>query len=39
VPKLGGHRVAVYGRRSAMEESQRAFLSVHGLDSEGLDRS
>ncbi|MBE0591514.1 MAG: hypothetical protein IH616_03845 [Gemmatimonadales bacterium] len=39
VPKLGGRRVAVYGRRSAMEESQRAFLSVHGLDSEGLDRS
>ncbi len=39
VPKLGGRRVAVYGRRSAMQESQRAFLAVHGLDSEGIDRS
>lgn len=39
VPKLGGRRVAVYGRRSAMHESQRAFLAVHGLDSEGIDRS
>jgi hypothetical protein len=39
VPRLGGRRVAVYGRRTAMSESQRAFLSVHGLDSEGIDRS
>ena len=39
VPKLGGRRVAVYGRRSAMQESQRAFLAVHGLDSEGIDRT
>lgn len=39
VPRLGGRRVAVYGRRSAMQESQRAFLAVHGLDSEGIDRS
>lgn len=38
VPRLGGRRVAVYGRRSAMRESQRAFLAVHGLDSEGIDR-
>jgi len=39
VPRLGGRRVAVFGRRSTMAESQRAFLSVHGLDSEGIDRS
>ena len=39
VPRLGGRRVAVYGRRATMAESQRAFLSVHGLDSEGIDRS
>lgn len=38
VPKLGGRRVAVYGRRGKMRESQRAFLRTHGLDSEGMVR-
>lgn len=32
VPKLGGRRVAVYVRRRGLEESQRAFLRTHGLD-------
>jgi hypothetical protein len=32
VPKLGGRRVAIYGRRAAMRESQQAFLRTHGLD-------
>ncbi len=32
VPKLGGRRVAVYGRRQEMEESQRAFVTVYGFD-------
>lgn len=38
VPKLGGRRVLVYGRRGKMDDSQTSFLSVHALDSEGLDR-
>jgi hypothetical protein len=36
VPKLGGRRVAVYGRRTTMKESQRAFLTSRGLDSDRL---
>jgi hypothetical protein len=31
VPKLGGRRVAVYGRRDEMKESQDAFLAFRGL--------
>ena len=38
VPKLGGRRVAVYGRRVAMRESERAFLKIHGFDQDGLIR-
>jgi hypothetical protein len=30
VPKLGGRRVLVYGRRSEMSESQEAFIRVFG---------
>jgi hypothetical protein len=38
VPKLGGRRIVVYGRRGAMKESQRAFLMHRGVDSNGLPR-
>jgi hypothetical protein len=38
VPKLGGRRVAVYCRRVAMQESERAFLKIHGFDQDGLIR-
>lgn len=31
VPKLGGRRVAVYGRRTEMKDFQDAFLTVRGL--------
>lgn len=30
VPKLGGKRVAVYGKRGTMEESQEAFIRFFG---------
>lgn len=39
VPKLGGRRIVVYGRRSAMKESQRAFLTARGVDADGLPRT
>ncbi len=39
VPKLGGRRVAVYGRRDAMRDSERVFLRMHGFDQDGLIRS
>lgn len=38
VPKLGGRRVAVYRRREAMRESERAFLKIHGFDQDGIIR-
>ncbi len=38
VPKLGGRRVAVYGRRDVLRESERAFLRLHGFDQDGLIR-
>ncbi len=39
VPKLGGRRIVVYGRRTAMKESQRAFLTSRGLDSVDVPRA
>jgi hypothetical protein len=30
VPKLGGRRVLVYGRREEVKESQEAFIRVFG---------
>jgi hypothetical protein len=39
VPKLGGRRIVVYGRRGAMKESQRAFLAHRAVDSDGLPRT
>lgn len=33
VPKLGGRSVMVYGKKGLMEESQRSFLAMRGLDS------
>jgi hypothetical protein len=39
VPKLGGRRIVVYGRRGAMQESQHAFLTHRAVDSEGLPRT
>jgi hypothetical protein len=33
VPKIGGRSVMVYGKKGSMEESQRSFLAMRGLDS------
>jgi hypothetical protein len=38
VPKLGGRSIMVYGKKGLMEDSQRSFLAMRGLDSEGLSR-
>ena len=33
VPKIGGRSVMVYGKKGSMDESQRSFLAMRGLDS------
>lgn len=38
VPKLGGRSIMVYGLKGKMEDSQRTFLAMRGLDSEGIAR-